>query len=145
MTKSGFVCLLSQDRQTLEVLRHIGHPRYVLAALRRVPHVFFRGHLGSSFSAVHCFAAPLLNIRQQAMPSFVHHRPPAMGNTFEILTEPKCEQQNRRRRSHSFSFVADCHRAVDTSHTLHQAALRQTTANALLPPSIAGDSETFLR
>ena len=109
-------------------------------------------------SAVHCLAAPLLNIRQQAMSGFVHHRHPAMGNTFEILTEPKCEQQNRRRRSRSFSFVADCHRAVDTSHTLHQAALRQTTANALLPTvadpssaesdaalSIAGGSETFLR
>ena len=134
----------SQGRQTLEVLRHIGHPRYVLAALRRVPRVF-RGNVGLSFSAVHCVAAPLLNIRQQAMSGFVHHRHPAMGNTFEILTEPKCEQQNQRRRSHSFSFVADCHRAVDTSHTLHQAALRQTTANVLLPPSIAGDSETFLR
>ena len=145
MTKSGFVCSLRQGRRTLEVLRHIGHPRYVLAVLRRVPHVFSVAMWAQVASATHGLAAPLLNIRQQTMSGFAHHRHPAMGNTFEILTEPKCEQQNRRRRSHSFSFVADCHRAVDTSHTLHQAALRQTTANASLPPSIAGDSETFLR
>ena len=145
MTKSGFVCLLSQGRQTLEVLRHIGHPRYVLAALRRVPHVFSVAIWAQVFQPCIVLQPPFLNIRPQAMSGFVHHRQPAMGNTFEILTEPKCEQQNRRRRSRSFSFVADCHRAVDTSHTLHQAALRQTTANALLPPSIAGGSETFLR